>query len=251
MSRRAIRSDFEVRRSGNRGGPSCHAASRRQRGLSLIEVMITLVLGLIVVSAVFNVYAGTAKSARFTAGLQSMQENGRFGITTLQRAFRIAGFSATGDLAPFDIENGGLDRVVVNVMDARDCNGGDTAAFGGLAVNTYVFEAATDENAGQITCTGNATGDAMPIVEDVDGFRVLYGIDLDGDRVPDRFESWDGSIEPTAIVALRVALLVNSGAPIRKRASAESWVLLDTEVPFDDRLARHVFAGTVMLRNLP
>ncbi len=229
----------------NRKPLGLKTTGQRQAGLSLVEMMIGLVLGLVVISAVFNTYLGTSRSAQFSEGLQVMQENGRYGITTLQRGIRLAGYNPEGDLEPFDIANSNESTIVVRQTDLYDCNGAPTAAAGGIAVNTYSHDAAEDI----ITCTGNVGMEAMPVVEGVERMRILWGIDADDDDVPEHYIPYDTGIEASQVVAMRVAILVNSGADIRTRAGEELHVLLDEEYPTNDKIARHVFSSTVLLRN--
>jgi len=217
----------------------------KQHGLSLIELMIALVLGLIVVSAVFNTYVGTTKSSSFSEGLQSMQENGRYGIATLKQGLQLAGYSNDGDLDPFDIAASNDASVVVRIERNIDCTGADTAAFGGIAVNTYALDAANEV----ITCTGNAGAPAMPIIENVEQMRFLWGLDTDGDKVPEKFVPHDTSINNNELVAIRIGILVTSGTPIRTRAGEETHVVLDREFTTNDKTARNVFSSTVILRN--
>ena len=217
--------------------------------MSLVELMIALVLGLVVVAAVFNVYLGTAKSQRFTRGLMALQENGRFGLTTLQRGLRLAGFSEALDFAPLDLDASGDDRIVVRAERPFDCNGGDTSTAGGVAENAFAYDPGTEA----VTCTGNVDDSVNPLVENVDAFRVLYGLDTDADGVPNRFASHaDAKLAGVdEVVALRFALLVNSGdVPVRSRATLESHAVLDEHVERGpDRRLREVFSTTVKLRN--
>ena len=223
--------------------------------MTLIELMIALVLGLIVVAAVFNVYAGTSKSQRFTTGLQSLQESGRFGLSALRRGFRLAGFSEDASFEPFGpVAAGAVDStIVVRAERPFDCNGGDTstvAAEPGVAANTYAH--AFVDGVGVVTCEGNASDDGpMPLVENVDAFRVLYGEDTDADGVPNRFVTRAGVGDVGDVVALRFALLVNSGnVPVRTRPRAETHAVLGENVsPPADRLLREIFVATVKLRN--
>jgi len=227
-------------------------ASRGQRGMSLVETMITLVLGLIVVAAVYSMYTGTTRSSRFTSGLQSMQENGRFGVAVLQKGFRLAGYSPATRVAPLDFGSIDESTVVVRLNQAQDCNGASTAANGGVAVNTYRHHPENGSETGRITCEGSAANATeMTLVDDIEAFRVLYGVDDDGNDVPDRYVPFD-EVDPARtndVAALRFALLVTSGDPIRTRARSETHVLLDEVHPSDDRTARSVFASTVKLRN--
>lgn len=225
----------------------CLAQRQRQSGMTLVELMIALVLGLIVVSAVFNTYLGATRSARFSEGLQQLQENGRFGITTLQRGIRLAGYTPDGDIdTPMDVTNSNENQIVVNLKDTYDCNGELTAAVGGIAVNTY----AHDDVAQTITCTGNVSGVAMPIVEGVEAVRFLWGLDGNADGVPEQYVPYDAGINPSEVVAMRVAILVGSGESIRSRATEETHVLFDEEITSPrDKIARNVFTTTVLLRN--
>jgi len=219
---------------------------KRQQGLSLAELMIGMVLGLIIISAVFNTYMGSTRSSRFSQGIQQIQENGRYGITTLQRGIRLAGFAPDGNLEPFDIANSSETEIVVRVTDRFDCNGSDTTAIGGIAINTYAHNPADDT----ITCTGNVGGIAMPVVEGVEAMRILWGVSADDDQVPDHYIPYSTSINPDEVIAMRVAILVNSGEPIRSRRGEERHVMFDTEIVTDDKIARNVFTSTVMLRNI-
>ena len=217
----------------------------RQSGFSMVELMISLVLGLIVISAVFNTYVGSTRSSRFSQGLQQMQENGRYGISTLQRGIRLAGYAPDGDLEPFDVAASGPARIVVRMTALYDCNGEATAPIGGIAQNTYALDTVNNT----ITCTGNVGNTAMPIVEGVEAMAMLWGIDSDGDEIPEQYIPYSATIDANEVVAMRVAILVNSGDAIRSRRGEEKHVLFHQEVTTDDKIARNVFTNTVMLRN--
>lgn len=224
-------------------------AQKRQSGLSLIELMIALVLGLVVVSAVFNTFLGSSRSARFSQGLGQLQENGRYGITTLQRGIRMAGYSPEGDLAePFDIAASDDSTIVVQLTNTYDCNGQLTDGVGGIAINTYTH----DDVAKTITCEGNVGGAPMDVVEGVEAMRFLWGIDSDDDGIPEHYKPHDLTIEASNVVAMRVAILVSSGKEaIRSRSSEETHVLFNEEIITEGKVAYHVFSTTVELRNKP
>ena len=187
-----------------------------------------------------------------------MQENGRFGVSVLQRGLQLAGYSRdaslSGDFDAIDIVTSGIDVdtraaiVAVQSEQAFDCNGLDTAATSGLAVNVYRL----DRAAQQLTCQGNQGGVPMAIVEGVEAFHVLYGIDSDGDvttEEPQQYIPYAADINPDEVVALRFALLVNSGNPIRSRDISDSFIVLNEKYDYDDKWARKVFSSTVKLRN--
>ncbi len=73
---------------------------RRMAGLSLVELMIALVIGLVVMLGVVQVFAASRESYRLSEGLARVQENSRFAMDTLQRELRMAGhFGCINDQA--------------------------------------------------------------------------------------------------------------------------------------------------------
>lgn len=218
-----------------------------QSGVSLIELMIAMVLGLIVITALMNMYMGSTRSATFSEGLRTMQENGRHGVQVLKRGIRLAGYSPDARIDAFDLAASGDSKLVVRMVAQRDCNGGSTATVGGVAVNTYEL----DTTAEQITCLGNSpTATTMPVIEGVEDFRVLYGVDTNNDDVPETYRNHASVSAAEEIRSIRFALLVTSQQSIRSRPVPETHVMLDREVSMNDRRARHVFSTTVMLRNI-
>ena len=64
---------------------------RNQRGFTLIELMISLVIGLLLSAAIVKIYADTSQIYKFQNAVSEVQENGRFASAFLRRAARLAG----------------------------------------------------------------------------------------------------------------------------------------------------------------
>lgn len=73
---------------GQRRGPAC---ALRERGVSLIEVMVSLGLGLVVVLAASLVFVGSRQANRTTEGLSRTQETARSAFELMGRELREAG----------------------------------------------------------------------------------------------------------------------------------------------------------------
>ena len=73
-----------------------NAAVRYQRmqGLSLVEVMVSLVIGLVVVGAVLVSYITVGTTGRQQAAYAEMNENAQLALTLIARDLLLAGFSA-------------------------------------------------------------------------------------------------------------------------------------------------------------
>jgi type IV pilus assembly protein PilW len=91
--------------------------SGRQRGLTLIELMISITLGLVVVGAVSYLYIGSRGAYRGNESLAHIQEAGRFAMDSITRDIRRAGALGCGTLA--SVASGGA--VAINAI-ARPAN---------------------------------------------------------------------------------------------------------------------------------
>ncbi len=67
----------------------------KQRGFSLVELMIGLTIGLFILLGVVLVYVSSARTSVTTEALSRVQESGRFGIFFLARDIRSSGFKGT------------------------------------------------------------------------------------------------------------------------------------------------------------
>ena len=71
----------------------------RQAGLTLIELMIALALGLLLVAAMGYLYVGQRQSWRTLEAVARLQENGRFALELIGRDLRMAGYGGCMALA--------------------------------------------------------------------------------------------------------------------------------------------------------
>lgn len=76
-----------------------HGSHARQRGVSLVELMIGLVLGLVVTLVVAQVMAFAEGQKRITSGGSDAQVNGTLALYTLQRELQMAGYGLMADQA--------------------------------------------------------------------------------------------------------------------------------------------------------
>lgn len=74
------------------------AFGRRQQGLSLIELMISVTIGLLIILSLLELLANTARSNRAQFQAAQQIENGRYAIETVSADLRHAGF--LGEFAP-------------------------------------------------------------------------------------------------------------------------------------------------------
>ncbi|MBW4936402.1 PilW family protein [Marinobacter sp. F4206] len=73
---------------------------RHQAGLSLIELMIALVLGLFLSAGVITIFISAKQDYQVQDAISQVQENGRFSLEFLSRDIRMAGFSGCTNEMP-------------------------------------------------------------------------------------------------------------------------------------------------------
>lgn len=84
-----------LRRQGTVLRSGARSRAYAEAGFSVIEVMISLVVGLVVVAGVSQVYLGTKQTYRLNEARSRMQEDGRFAMEYLVRNIRLAGYKST------------------------------------------------------------------------------------------------------------------------------------------------------------
>ena len=95
-----------------------------QTGLTLVELMIAMVLGLLLILAASQVFLSSKRTYTTQEAVSRIQENGRFGIDILSRNIRKAGYTPCGNTT-----------TSVNVINTASTN--DFLNFFGSAIRGY------------------------------------------------------------------------------------------------------------------
>jgi type IV pilus assembly protein PilW len=257
---------------------------RRQAGLTLIELMVALVLGLLIAAASVSALIVARQGFRSVDGSAQLRENARFAASLIQRITVQAGFenAAYGLFSdPKDPGLSGFDDAIVttgslpgglthgnrtsgcgSVTDTSCLNGSDVlivrywgVSRGGVADGTMIncSGAAEPEGADRafsifhvvrsaageptLACSHRNTAGVwatVPLVNGVEAFQVLYGVDtltaagtaaptpVDGDSVADRYLTATelDTIPTTTVIdnwrrvrSLRVGLVIRGPVP--------------------------------------
>lgn len=132
-----------------------HINARAQSGFSLVELMITLTLGLIISGAVIQVLVSSSVTNKLNQAVAQVQESGRFIMSRLSSEFYEVGrydlvmatiddsvdivaeaayvqnrpivlpgdFASNASLGSEQTSNGGSDKLVVSLLGTVDCTG--------------------------------------------------------------------------------------------------------------------------------
>lgn len=175
------------------------------RGLSLIELLIAMVLGLTLATGVMQVYVNTNTSDRDQEARLRIQENGRFSLNFLSQEVRMAGY--LGCLS-------GIGGNTVNITLAAtptafqpqfgvqgwEAGGTDPGTINNSVANVAVVSSTTSE----WTTTG---GNTIPTVNAVPNSDIIRVWGAEG--APGVVSTITGGVTPTVVVDTAMGLAAN------------------------------------------
>lgn len=191
-----------------------------QSGLTLLELMIAMALGLLLLTGIGTIYVGGNQTYRVQEQNARVQESGRYALDVLGRSLRQAGYwdMPVGPTAlksafvgtPITGTNGAgtaADTVTVQydgVIGDRDCE--DTGVTVATVITDAIQLTGTD-----LECDGIDAGIAyQPLVSNVEDLQLLYGIDTNSDphQSADSYTATPGNWNQ--VVSVRACVLIRS-----------------------------------------
>jgi len=195
-----------------------------QCGLTLIEIMIAMLIGLFLIGGVLQIFISTKQTYRMQENLSRMQENGRFAMEFLGRDIRMAGYWVCMTPAGGDITGTNDNATSGDSID----DGTDTITFRadfaqlssgacGDSVNTVAAYYTDPRSIIAYTIDGSVlrkrtNNQINDLIEGVENMQLSYGIDTDSDGTPNYYVSAPALTDPAwnQVVSIRVSLLIRS-----------------------------------------
>lgn len=177
-----MKNAYIIKRISNRPKVSSNASA----GFTLIELMISIVLGLLLVAAATQLLVGGVVSSRMQQGAADVQDNGLFGLDYLAKDIRLANYGNSQNLILTDTTSGGgvvLTTTNLSVSPAVSVGllshgAGDTAGTSNewTGVTKVTVSGATTSASDQLTiqfvapaqmsdCEGNAVNAGDQVVQ--------------------------------------------------------------------------------------
>jgi len=195
------------------------SSQKKQSGISLIEIMIALVIGLILIAGIAQIYISNKQAYRLQESISYVNNNARFALFFLQEAVTAAGYKgnpaeANEDAFPATAAGAGCANFIkgqsitggagatdlfcvkmkspvytagaADIAAMTDCVGNAIAE--NVTVTTHFFISANGELSCDTSHSDGTVGAPQPLVSDVTiipANDLLYGEDTNNDNVVD------------------------------------------------------------------
>jgi len=141
---------------------SLRAGAKNARGFTLVELLISMGIGLIVIFALYNLFTFQNKSFNTQDLIVEMQQNTRAAMDMMVTEIRMAGYD------PRSSTSTGITSAAANsITFAQDLNGdGDVSDSNENIIYTY--------DSGNVRINRNTGGGAQPFAENIEALNFSY-----------------------------------------------------------------------------
>ena len=259
-------------------------SSRYERGLTLLEILVALMISAFLIAGVIQLFIGSKQTYRFYDAMSRLQENGRLALDTMAMDIRMADYqypklspqmppsAANCDpaevcgIASDAVEGIGNDIITVRWTDPNQClpnPPGNCSRRFSVQPRTVGGTAPTCPTAGT-SLFFQRQADAAPqeLIEGVQAMQILYGVcdtDADGDGRKDTVTTPPGYVTAANVAvakwpnvcSVRIYLLLVSLENNIVTQPQTVFFPPDTNTPVvvGDHCLRQAFSTTVAIRN--
>ena len=233
----------------------------KEKGFTLTEMLIAIVLGMVLVAGALSVYLGAKQGYRMGQGMTLMQATGRAALAFLSRELSMAGFpqaSAIESFLPAMVDDGGgnnSDVVAVRYRTPTDCFGSPTPVYAdGVQYAKNMYFVQNEALVCRTLAEDDSTLTEATIIPGVENIQLLYGEDTDAtDSATNatKYVSAGNVVNWNNVVSVKIGVLVNSQSDI---ATSDDEVAYDLQgqtqiAAANDHMRRRAYSATVVVRN--
>ena len=240
----------------------------RARGVSLVEILIGLAVGLLLLTGLSSMVVGSRQTSRIERNLLEVQSSGRIAVETMAREVRKAGFRSNRERSLNDIfplaastfttagavVTGMAATGEVNVRFQGSGDGWTTDCLGNAIGDGENLWQTLSLQSGQLVCRvrnmNTLTDQSLALIPQVEAMDISYGVDADGDGYADSYASAAAVTDWTRVASVNVQLrMVSSEDHLTDGAQPYLDFNGNAVTPTDQRLRRN-FSAVIALRNL-
>ncbi len=232
---------------------------QKTKGFTLIELMVSLVLGLILTTSIVQFFLANHQSARVAEAFSRVQENGRSAMEFITRDIRAADYQVcVGSTIPMTAIAGtddeGLydsDSITIKRSEAP-CKTPITDTT--IKPREYAIKDGTSLSEDGVSKIPSLFVGDDELVEGIENLQILYGADTDApkDGSPNYYvKAGTPGLVMLNVVSIRISLVaVTLEDNVALQTLDDSYVFGEPlNPPETDRKVRRVFTSTIALRN--
>lgn len=268
--------------------PLCAPSGKTgQRGVSLVELMVSMTIGLFLLAAIGSLFVGSKQTYRTGDNLSRLQENGRFAVDMLGKNIRVAGFTqisfapvafgaaptaatfsgtALDDAAVAGAKSGS-DSITVS-YDVKPGSTADTDCLGATppipatspttpttprVINAFWIRADPANSSNfQLMCSSNGASGAL--LDGVEEMKILYGVPT---GLNTKYTAAPTATEMASVSTVRLCVLLRTTS---NNLATQAQTYRDCNGMFDasaasitaptgDRYIRRAYTATVNVRD--
>lgn len=233
--------------------------ANNQAGLSLIEIMVALTLGLLLIGAVIQLFISSKQTYRLQNALSRIQENGRLAMESMATDIRMSGYIPPGTILPAAAITGNGDSSHNNDITVTWVDNGNQSRTYAIGSSTITQDCVKARSSLRLNRNG---GGLQELVEGVEAMRILYGscsaVDTNSDGINDNMVVMSPFYQPAInisdwnmVCSVRVHLLMVSQADNVIKEPQIIYFPADTNTIWtvNDHCLRQAFTFTIKLRN--
>ena len=240
----------------------------RSRGLSMIEILVGLVVGLVMLAGMSSLVVGSRQTSRSERQLLEMQATGRIAIDVMGREIRKAGFRANRERslsevfpaagAPFGTASAvvaasaAADGLSVRFQGSgdswtSDCLGNAVGAGHDIWETIWLQDGALQCRVRNLSTNTEQT---LALIPQVEAMAISFGIDDDGDGFADASRSAAAVTNWSRVASVNVQLLIVSSEDGLTEAAQPYLGFDGGAVIASDRRLRRNYSTVIALRNI-
>ncbi len=219
----------------------------QQRGLSLLEIMIALLISVFLLLGVIQTFINAQTTYRLQESMSRMQESGSLALEIIGRDLRVTGYwgcmkGSTGDLFGTDA------TITLKAAFVSSPTGG----CGGVIDKTMAYYLAKTSTIVYVIVNGvlrkNTNNQNNDLIEGVEAIQFLYGEDTNGDHAVNDYVLANQVLNWEHVISVRVFILITS---LEDNLTAQPVLYFFNSITTlpTDRHLRRVFSATFALRN--
>jgi len=182
-----------------------------QKGLSIIELMVSITIGIFIVMAMISLFVNAKQSYRLNENMARLQENGRFAMSFISRDLRMTDYRACvlQEVNRLDDAISGQNETGVNGSDTVTIRWQSNACNDTLTTVTTSYSIQTGFT-GNPALFRSVDGVSEELVEGIENLQMLFGEDTDNDNIPNYYVSAENISDMAQAISVRITLIART-----------------------------------------